>query len=424
MNQDRHWDPRTVLTSAADSPTSLWTIFREAAGAKKRLDSAMDIIGCFHDCVKSPLQLALGHLEKKIDGRVKMTDEQVKMISATEYEFDNISASHNPQFERVSEYEWKKLELEFWQNVVQQLDTFRSEAGKPCYILESIMFPEEASRSPTCDETKAAERDIENLQFLIAQEEREKVTSEQQYSSALVKLQVCKTTLSALSTHTAGLLSSASFTFTSQGNEAIFTHVVDGLETRLALDESGRSVIRHLPSCDVSKSIPRNHIASKFCNALLCSGDGTMLQEYILNLVSKADNMREKILVLSTVIGRMDLATLSLQQLSQAFEVSLNAVMECDNPVIVVKIHLPQKMSVNAFYRRSNVKSVFWSTPSNIVIEQDGIIVEELMSALIEMANSRSLGWTAGCIQAACELALEKLAGQTLPFPNCSSSSL
>ena len=118
------------------------------------------------------------------------------------------------------------------------------------------------------------------------------------------------------------------------------------------------------------------------------------------------------VLDLSVVMGRIDLAALSLHELSKVYEVSLNACIENGSTVIVVHVHLPRKTVLKVYYNRSDARSVFWSIPSDLKVEQDGKDIEDITPPFSLMAKCRSLEATAGFLQAACENLLEKLAGQ------------
>ena len=369
-----HWDPQTVFSNLLLTPRQLWDATPQtSADAMETFESRASY---WHVSVGDPFRSCLEALSDKVSSLGPADATQ-------EHQLESVTLADREKCERRARYEWKKLELEFYQDLKRKIGEVKEPFVAKTKLVDYLDLPCQASRGPTRKHSEDAETAVLGLMDAIAEEKKEKETMERRQSTANLRSYSLTAPFAALLSHAVYHLSPLDVAFSHQCNQAVVNHLLQGLQTKVELDGSMTIAINQCQCTEeIAEGSGRNALMSKFYNSMLCSSSGraTELQEGLLELLpsGNAVDMDAELLQLAVLAGRVDLAALSLQEIADLYEVSVVAVVEDGHPVVVVQIKLPRNTNVNVFYRRRDLTSVFWSMPSRIFVERNGQPVYDL----------------------------------------------
>lgn len=328
-------------------------------------------------------------------------------------ELEHASQEILEQCERLARFELQKHELDLLKTAKEQIDAFKEEVQKAIYVVQTVIFTDAASRAPTSKQIDVIEQDIEKLEQMIAEEKKKQDEKKRAQDAAMLNKGMLKTSFSSLMFFTMDLVCPFALEMDKPVYRVVFGHIVQGLRTTFELGDFGSNCVEQNALQPYNtKPIPKEHLAANFYDALLCSTEGSGVQEPILTPWTDPEDISCNLLDLSVVLGRMDMVALCLQDLMEAYDVSLHQLTENGCPVVVVRVHLPRKTTLDAHYVRTNHRSVFWSLPAIVRVKQDGKICDALTPNFLKIEKCRSLSATVGYLRAACEIVLETVSRQ------------
>jgi hypothetical protein len=393
FSEDITWDLKTVATHLALSSFNV-SIPPITVGA---------------DCDKESIAISCAW-HSSLNGIVcKAVDvmlQRRKLSTEAETETDDDDGSRvEPEVREEWQYfalqEWKKVELEFLENLAVEFVQATQQVTTKALVLDSVVLPAKASAEPTRQQLADTEEDIRRLEDLIRIEEESKNRMQQRYKRAQLQRDRLKSTLSLLAYHAFRHLSPTELSISQYQRQAVFSHVMEGMETRLDLGESNNISLSQKLHFERNQG---SDIIANFYSGMLCSSP-EKLQQGMLQFRSARTVDTTELSELVVLAGRIDLAALGLQQVATEHDVSV-----CigggsgSEPVLVVRIEFArQKTTLKVFYRRNQFRSAFWSLPSSVYVEQGGTQIQDLNTMLSQWLNCRSLEGTAGFLLAACK---------------------
>lgn len=386
LSTNEKFDPFTVFTNLACSHFEMNCSTHTTADPCPALEDALTP---WHTCLGTLFQVSLdSHLDQNDLIRHTELDEDIKVDSLLE-----------EKWKRAAHYEWKKLELELMKSLKSEILKSQKQVQLKSNCLDAIEIPALASLEPTRQHLIETMQAIERLEALILEENQQQTQMQERHNAAHVQCCLRHAPLATLSYHAIRYLSPVDIAISHQHNEAIFNHLLDGVETRMELNGSWKvTVPNNSATIDATRT---------FCNSMLCGsliiGSNT-LQEGLDNL-SQTDDVNERLLMLAVLFGRIDLAAQSLAQVTAAHELTVDTSWEDGHPVVVASLKLTQSTTLRVFYRRDDPRGVFWSLPTTIIAEQNGKSILDLQIT----DSSRSLEATANFLPSVCDHVLQKL---------------
>lgn len=367
LNGDVRLDPVTVFSNLTRAPPQLWLEPREEilANIPQSLESCAST---WHASVSEPFQASLNDLTTKVSTMNVAGDMSLPSI-------DDVSADIRESWERKAYFEWKRLEIEFCRDLKKQIDDATNSTTKLTNLVDFLDVPCEASRGPTQKHSEEAEKELFELMTAIEVEEKAIKAMERRQRASNLQSCALAAPFAILSSLAMSYLCPFDVDVSHQGQEAVFNHLLlPGLETRVTLDGSMATSI-----CQYSEEnneVARHHdVLSKFYNSMLCSSSSTgsagKLHESLHQLIPSGGDINDKLVQLAVIVGRVDLAALSVQDIAALHEVTVVEIVEEGQPIVVVRIKLPRNTNVNVLYRRRDLASVFW-IPSKVFVERDG----------------------------------------------------
>lgn len=379
-------DVHTVFCNLALAPQQLWG--GSSQQCKDEQKDLMELSAGWHSSMNRPLHNALDLLSRELEGQ-----PEVSLANLGE-----IPSELEEKLEQIALAEWRKVECDFLQHLVAETQKEKINVTERSIVLDSIVVPERASVEPTRKHILETEEAIDKLESITSREAENKLQLQTRHDMAQMQYTLLQAPFTALSYHALCYLSPVDIAMSHERNQAIFHHLLQGLSTHVELDGSATPTVCQPTTADE---------ISQFCSGMLCSSDGQLQEGFFDLLAGFTGDLADTLLQLATILGRVDLAALSLQRLSSVYEVSLLALEEEGHPVLVVRVQLPQKTVLNAFYRRSNARSLQWSLPSNVAVERDGKPVLGLLPTMSQLvSSSRSVVATSAFLQVACEMVL------------------
>jgi len=379
------WDSQNVFGNLMEAPISLWKANKKKSQNSLLLESAAL---SWHASVNQPFENCLAALSKKVAAVSPSSDKHEQ-----QEQLEDVPSVIWEQFERKAQHEWNLFEKQFCRELSKSIEDCKEAMAKAAHLVEYLDFPCEASAGPTQTHTRAVEKDILALETAIAEQT---VTKESMtYCQTVANLQLSTTNVlfATLSYRALSFLSPFGVAMTHQGTHAIVQHLKDGVETRIDLD-SRNSVVSQVASDGLEVG---HDIMTKWYTGMLSENVG-QLQAGFHKLLSGTEDVEDFLLCLSTVIGRVDLAALSLRDIAELHDVSVESVVEYGQPAVVIQIELPENMQVNVFYSRNDPVSVFWSMPSKIHVERDGKVVDVFGREKFQHSHSGAHGSILGHI--------------------------
>jgi hypothetical protein len=398
-SEDSTWDLKTIATNLA---LSSFDVYNPPITADPDCDNeTIAISSAWHSCLNGTVCTAI---DAMLQNR--------KLSTKTDtYDYDDslIEPDWQEAWRHVAQQGWKKLELEFLENLALEFVQAKQRVTTTALVLDSVVLPVKVSVEPTKQQLADTEEDIRRLEDLIRIEEESKNRMQQRYKRAQLQRDRLKATGSLLAYHAIGHLSPVEVSISQYQHQAVFSHVMEGMETRLDLGESMNISLSQKLHCKRNQG---SDMIANFYSGMLCPSPEKLQQGLLQLLSASMFDTTEFLSEMAVLAGRIDLAALSLQQV--AFERDISVCLEGGSgsePVLVVRIEFAQETTLKVFYGRNKFRSAYWSLPSSAYVEQGGTEIQDLNATLSQWLNCRSLKGTAGFLLAACKEVMARVGG-------------